>query len=102
MCAIAAIGTVSSRSATELQGFGAASIIGRPYQPSSLFFKLDIIKLMNKWLLYSSVFIFSSIGGYIPSLWHAGFLSASGIIGGVIGTIAGIWIAFQVNNYVDF
>jgi hypothetical protein len=57
---------------------------------------------MNKWLLYGSVFIFSSIGGYIPSLWHAGFLSASGIIGGIVGTAAGIWIAFQINNYVDF
>jgi ABC-type lipoprotein release transport system permease subunit len=57
---------------------------------------------MNKWLIYASVLIFSTIGGYVPTLWHAGFLSISGILGGIIGTILGIWIAFKVNNYVDF
>jgi hypothetical protein len=74
----------------------------RPTNLPLILFTPDIIKHMNKWLLYSSVLIFSTIGGYIPSLWHAGLLSASGIIGGIVGTIAGIWIAFQVNNYVDF
>jgi len=57
---------------------------------------------MNKWLLYGSVAVFGTIGGYVPSLWHAGPLSMGGIIGGLVGTAAGIWIAFQVNNYVDF
>jgi hypothetical protein len=57
---------------------------------------------MNKWLLYASVLIFSTIGGYVPSLWHAGIFSVSGIMGGIVGTIIGIWIAFKVNNYVDF
>jgi hypothetical protein len=55
-----------------------------------------------KWLIYASVFIFSTIGGYIPALWHAGFFSISGIIGGLVGTAVGIWVALKVNNYVDF
>lgn len=53
-----------------------------------------------KGLIYGSVLIFSTIGGYIPSLWHAGFLSFWGIIGGIVGTVIGIWIAVKLyNNY---
>jgi hypothetical protein len=57
---------------------------------------------MSKALLYGSVLIFSTIGSYIPVLWHAGFFSLSSIIGGIIGTIFGIWAAIKANNYVDF
>lgn len=55
-----------------------------------------------KILLYGSVFIFGTIGSYIPSLWHAGVLSAWGIIGGVVGTVIGIWIAIKLNNYFGY
>jgi hypothetical protein len=58
-----------------------------------------MLKFM-KWLIYSSVFIFSTIGGYIPSLWHAGFFSIWGIIGGIVGTIFGIWVAIKLNHYM--
>jgi hypothetical protein len=57
---------------------------------------------MSKGLIYGSVLIFSAIGGYIPALWHAGLFSAWGILGGIVGTIFGIWIALKINNYVDF
>jgi len=33
-----------------------------------------------KMLIYGSVFIFSTIGAYIPSLWHAGIFSVWGIV----------------------
>jgi hypothetical protein len=55
-----------------------------------------------KALIYASVLIFSTIGGYIPSLWHAGFLSFWGIVGGIIGTAVGIWIAIKINDYVSY
>jgi hypothetical protein len=55
-----------------------------------------------KALIYASVLVFSTIGGYIPSLWHAGFLSVWGIIGGIAGTAAGIWVAIKLNNYFDY
>jgi hypothetical protein len=56
---------------------------------------------MSKGLIYGSVIFFSTIGGYIPSLWHAGFFSVSGIVGGIIGTAFGIWVAVKINNYVN-
>jgi len=61
-----------------------------------------MLMAMSKALLYGSVLIFSTIGSYIPVLWHAGFFSLSSIIGGIIGTIFGIWVAIKANNYVDF
>lgn len=57
---------------------------------------------MNKGLLYGSVLVFSTAGSYVPVLWHAGFFSMSSIIGGIVGTIIGIWAAIKINNYVDF
>lgn len=54
-----------------------------------------------KWLIYTSVLIFSTIGAYIPSLWHAGFFSVWGIIGTIVGTAVGVWVALKINNYVD-
>ena len=59
-----------------------------------------MLKVM-KALIYGSVFIFSTIGAYIPSLWHAGLFSFWGIIGGIIGTVFGIWAAIKARNYVD-
>ena len=53
-----------------------------------------------KGLIYGSVLIFSTIGAYIPALWHAGFFSLSSIIGGIVGTIFGIWVAFKLDDYV--
>lgn len=47
------------------------------------------------WLLIG---IGSTIGGFVPNLWGAGFLSAWGIIFSGIGAIAGI-LAY---NYFDF
>jgi hypothetical protein len=55
---------------------------------------------MSKGLIYGSVLVFSTIGAYVPALWHAGFMSMSSIVGGIIGTIAGIWIAYKLNDYV--
>jgi len=52
-----------------------------------------------KTLIYASVFIFSTVGSYVPTLWHAGFFSWSSILGGIIGTIIGIWVAIKANNY---
>jgi hypothetical protein len=52
-----------------------------------------------KTLIYASVFIFSTIGSYIPVLWHASLFSWSSILGGIIGTVIGIWVAIKLNNY---
>jgi len=57
---------------------------------------------MSKGLIYGSVLIFSTIGGFVPTLWHAGIFSVSGILGTILGTAIGVWVALKINNYVDF
>ena len=63
---------------------------------------LFVMLIVMKTLIYGSVLIFSTIGGYIPSLWHAGLFSVSGIVGGIVGTIVGIWVAVKASNYFSF
>lgn len=57
--------------------------------------------MVMKGLIYGSVFIFSTVGAYIPALWHASLFSVTSIIGGIIGTIFGIWVAIKLKDYVD-
>jgi hypothetical protein len=54
-----------------------------------------------KWLIYGSVLVFSTIGAYIPSIWHAGMFSIWGIVSTIVGTAIGIWAAIKINDYVD-
>jgi ABC-type lipoprotein release transport system permease subunit len=56
---------------------------------------------MSKALIYGSVLIFSTIGAYIPSLWHASLFSVWGIVGTIVGTAVGIWVAIKINSYID-
>ena len=37
----------------------------------------------------------SVIGGYVPSLLGASFLSIWGILGSTVGAILGLWIAYR-------
>jgi len=52
-----------------------------------------------KALIYGSVFVFSTIGSLIPAIWHQGMFSLASIIGAIIGTIVGVWVAIKLNNY---
>lgn len=54
---------------------------------------------MSKGSVYFLIFIGSTIGSYIPVLFHQSFFSAASIIGGLIGSFAGIWAAITINNY---
>ena len=56
---------------------------------------------MGKVVFWSLVTIFSALGSWIPSLWHAGFFSIAGIIGGVVGLGVGIWLAYLIDNYIN-
>jgi len=49
-----------------------------------------------KRLLMMGVLIGSLIGGCVPSLFGAGFLSLWGIVGGTVGAILGLWITYRI------
>ena len=47
----------------------------------------------NYYILGAS--IGGAIGGWIPDLFHANLLSPWGIIGSIVGGIAGIWMMYR-------
>jgi uncharacterized membrane protein YeaQ/YmgE (transglycosylase-associated protein family) len=54
---------------------------------------------MQRSLIWFGLFIGSTIGSYIPTLWGAGFFSMSSVLLGAVGAIVGIWIAFKITQY---
>jgi len=55
---------------------------------------------MSKGLVYLSIFIFGTIGSYVPTWFGAGFFSFASIVGSLIGSFAGIWVAVKLGNYL--
>ena len=51
---------------------------------------------MNRRPIWIGMFVGSTIGGFIPALWHAGMVSMSGIILSTVGGIAGIWAGYRI------
>ena len=54
--------------------------------------------MQNKTLYYIATFLGGLIGGYIPVLWGAGFLSISSLIFSTLGGIAGIILVWKFFN----
>ena len=52
----------------------------------------------SKSLIWLFLFIGSTIGGFLPTLWGASFLSFSSIILTAVGGILGIWVGFKLSN----
>jgi hypothetical protein len=49
-------------------------------------------------LIWIGVFVGSTIGGLVPSLWGADMLSFSGVIWSGVGGIAGIWLGYRLGD----
>jgi hypothetical protein len=54
----------------------------------------------TKFVIYFCLFVGSTIGSYLPSLWHQDFLSLQSIIGSAIGGLLGIWAGFKINQQI--
>ena len=52
----------------------------------------------TKSLIWIGLFIGSTIGSVLPSLWGAGMFSFSSILLSAVGGIFGIWAGFKVGN----
>jgi hypothetical protein len=55
---------------------------------------------MSKGLVYLLIFVGGVIGSYVPVIFGQSAFSAVSIIGGVIGSLAGIWAAFKLYDYL--
>lgn len=50
---------------------------------------------MDRKFIWLGMFVGSTIGGMIPSLWNASFTSMWGLFLSAVGGILGIYIAFR-------
>lgn len=53
---------------------------------------------MTKPLIWMGIFIGSTVGGLVPLLWGADFLSFSSIIGSAVGGLLGIWAGYKAGT----
>lgn len=52
----------------------------------------------RKRLIYIGLFVGSTIGGFIPSLWDSSLFSMSGVFGSAIGGLVGIYLGFKMGE----
>lgn len=50
-------------------------------------------------MLWIGVFVRSTVGSLIPSLWGAGIFSFSSILFGAVGAFLGIWIGYRLSRW---
>ncbi len=53
---------------------------------------------MSKKSVWLGMFIGSTIGGFVPMLWHASLFSISAILMSTLGGVAGIWAAYRLGR----
>ena len=49
-------------------------------------------------MVWIGMFLGSTVGGYVPSLWGADVFSASSILFPAIGAILGTWAGFRLSQ----
>ena len=54
----------------------------------------------TKKLIYLGLFIGSTVGGYLPTLWGDTFLSFSSVILTAVGGIAGIYVGYKLSPFL--
>jgi hypothetical protein len=54
--------------------------------------------MSRKTLIWIGAIVGSTAGGYLPMLFGVSAFSMTSIIGGVIGGLLGIWLAFRMSN----
>lgn len=52
----------------------------------------------TKSLVWIGLFIGSTIGSYLPTLWGQGYFSLWSIILSAVGGLLGIWAGFKIGN----
>lgn len=53
---------------------------------------------MSRKAIWFGMVVGSTLGGFVPRLWHAGMFSLSGILWSTVGGLAGIWAAYRLTR----
>ena len=55
---------------------------------------------MERKLVWIGFFVGSTIGNMLPALWGGDMMSVSGMILGLLGAIAGIYVGYRVSRSI--
>ncbi|MFH1235697.1 MAG: hypothetical protein V1685_02040 [Parcubacteria group bacterium] len=55
----------------------------------------------GQFVIYLCLFIGSTIGGYIPTLWHDDLFSLWSVVFATIGGAVGVWIGFKIKQAIE-
>lgn len=55
--------------------------------------------MSSKTLVYLGMFIGSTIGGYLPTLFGAGLISFTSVFFSAVGGIIGVYIGYKISQY---
>jgi hypothetical protein len=53
---------------------------------------------MEKKAIWVGMFVGSTLGGFVPMLWHASLFSLWGIVLSTVGGLVGIWAGYRVSH----
>jgi predicted MFS family arabinose efflux permease len=51
-------------------------------------------------LIWIGMAVGSTVGGFVPALWGAGFLSMSGFLFSGLGALFGIWLGVKARELI--
>jgi hypothetical protein len=54
--------------------------------------------MSRKNIIVAFTLIGGTIGGYVPLLWGANFMSMAGVLWSALGGIAGIWLGLKLTR----
>ena len=57
---------------------------------------------MGKKLVWLGVFVGSTLGGYVPTLFGADAISLWGLLGSTVGGIAGVFLGLKSEEWLGF
>ena len=74
-------------------------MVGRQNLDLSIYVRIVVRQHMSqKTIVFLGMFIGSTIGGYIPTLFGAGILSYKSVFFSGVGGILGVWIGYKISN----
>ena len=53
---------------------------------------------MSKKAVWFGMFVGSTIGGFVPMLWHASMFSVSAVLMSTVGGVVGIWAVYRLGR----
>jgi hypothetical protein len=54
--------------------------------------------MTDKKMIWIGIVVGSTLGGMIPSLWHASMFSLWGLFFSTLGGLAGIWLGWKLSR----